>query len=101
MNWKLQDRVSFWVFFCDLYVSSDFPDHSTLCNFLIDLVNANMIEAVFDEITAQLEAPDLKIKGCKIVIFDTTVKLSEARPMTKPTKSEAKEVCADYARHQE
>ena len=91
---ELQDRVSFRLF-CGMYNASDFPDHSTLCNFRNDLVDAKMLEPVFDEINAQLEAQDLKIKEGSIVIVDATVIQSAARPMKKPKESEVQEVSAD------
>ena len=97
---ELQERVSFRVF-CDIYDLSDFPDHSTMRNFRNDLVKANMLETVFDEKTAKLEAQDLKIKGGRIVILDSTVIQSVARPMKKPTESEVQEVCADGSEQQE
>lgn len=53
-----------------MYDSSHFPNHSTLCNFRNDIVKANMLEAVFDEVTVQLEAQDLKITGESIVIIE-------------------------------
>ena len=91
---ELQDRVSFGVF-CEMYDSSDFPDHSPFCDFRNDLVKANMLEAVFDDITAQLEVQDLKIKGICIVNIDATIMQSAVRPMKKRTESEVQKVRSD------
>ena len=65
---ELQERLSFRVI-CDMYDSSNFPNHSTLCKFRNDLVKANMLEAVFDEITAFLEAKVSKKSVTGIIFF--------------------------------
>ena len=91
MEDELQDRVTFRVF-CGMYQDENFPDHSTLCNFRNDLVDADMLKVMFDEINAQLEVQNLKIYKGEIVILDSTLVQSATRPLKKSNEEETQEV---------
>ena len=83
-----------------MYQNEDFPDHSTLCNFRNELVDADMLEVMFDEINTQLEAQNLKIQKGKIVIVDATLVQSAARPLKKPNEEEMQEVSTEKGAEQ-
>lgn len=52
----LQLEIEEATFLRNYYDHSDFPEYLTLCNFRNDLLKARMLEAIFGEIMAQLEA---------------------------------------------
>ena len=76
---ELQDRVTFRVF-GGLYKDEDFLDHKILCDFGNDLVDADMLEVMFDEINALLEVQNIKIQNGNIVIVDAALVQGAARP---------------------
>lgn len=68
---KLQNQADFGIF-CGMYHNEDFPGHMTLCKFRNDLVDIGLLENVFNEINAQLEAGCLDVKNETIVVLDAT-----------------------------
>lgn len=77
MEEALYDRISF-TRFCGFSLSSDLPDHSTICRFRQELLKTNAYERLFNEINRQLASRDLLIK--EGVIVDATVVQSSRRP---------------------
>jgi transposase, IS5 family len=57
----LSDRVSFRRF-CGLSLEDATPDETTLCRFRLSLVEAGLGEALFAEVTRQLDAAGLMVK---------------------------------------
>ena len=83
----LQFRVDFMLF-CGLSITSPKPDHATLCRFRNDLVEAKLMDALFEEINRQLTEHQLMIEENEddLSIVDATVIKAAARPKTVETE---------------
>lgn len=77
MEEALYDRISF-VRFCGFSLSSDLPDHSTICRFRNRLLEVNAFEKIFEEINRQLENKNLLVKN--EVIVDAIIVESSRHP---------------------
>lgn len=80
----LFDRLSFQRF-CGLSLEDDIPDHSTIWRFRERLVQAGLVEKLFDELQRQLEARNVVVKQGTLI--DATLMQAAAR---RPLKSEGK-----------
>ena len=68
---ELQIRADFGIF-CGMYLNEDFPDHKTLRKFRNEIVAKGLLEDVFNEFNAQLDALNLEVDNGRIVILDAT-----------------------------
>lgn len=74
----LYDRLSFRRF-CGLSLEETVPDHTTLCRFRNRLVEAGVLEKLFDELDRQLDAAGLILR--KGTMLDATIiETQAARP---------------------
>lgn len=85
VEWQCRDRLSFRKF---LKVSrnQDIPDATTLVRFRQRLIQAGVMQAVFDAVTAQLEARQLLLKRGTLV--DATIVESARTPPPKTGSAE-------------
>jgi transposase, IS5 family len=80
MEEALYDKISF-IRFVGLSMTSDVPDHSTICRFRNELLRLELYEKLFQEINLQLEEKEILVK--KGAIVDATVIESSRRPRKK------------------
>ena len=73
----VNDRISFMKFL-DLSISSDIPDHSTICRFRNMLNDKKVFEKLFKEVNIQLEKLNLIVKTGAIV--DASIVSANRRP---------------------
>jgi len=78
----LKDRISF-IRFSGFSLSSDIPDHSTICRFRNSLLKKELYKKLLEEINTQLESKGFLLKTGAIV--DATVVESHCHPQ-KSTK---------------
>jgi len=83
MEEALYDRISF-LRFTGFSLSSELPDHSTICRFRNYLLEKNIYERLFYEINRQLEKKAWIVKSG--VIVDATIVESSRRPRKKVEK---------------
>lgn len=80
LEWQCRDRLSFRKFL-GVSRAEDIPDSTTLVRFRKRLILAGVMQAVFDEVTAQLEDQQLLLKRGTLV--DATIVESARKPPPK------------------
>lgn len=88
---KMEDALwhnLLFIRFVGLSVTSDVPDHSTICRFRNALVKLNLYEELFQEVQKQLEGQNLIVKK-GVVVDASLVKSSRRPPAKKKVKAEA------------
>jgi IS5 family transposase len=78
----LNVRIDFMLF-CDFDIEDNIPDETTICRFRNKLIEANLLEKLFQEINSQLEGLNLKVKKADMAIIDATIIESSCRPKNK------------------
>lgn len=76
---SLRVRLDF-LQFTGFTLGDHLPDETTFCRFRNKLIKQDKLEALFNEINAQLEAMGLKVKSADTAIVDATIIKSNARP---------------------
>ncbi|MGD9577735.1 MAG: transposase [Syntrophorhabdus sp.] len=66
--------------FAGFSVSSTLPDHSTICRFRNALLELNLLETLFEEISRQLEKQGILVKESNSAIVDAAIVESCRRP---------------------
>jgi len=75
----LRIRLNF-ILFTGFEVEAKVPDRSTLCRFKNILTNRRLDKILFEEINAQFESMNIKVRQAECAILDTTIIESPARP---------------------
>jgi IS5 family transposase len=75
----LKVRLDFMCF-TGFHLGGNLPDETTICRFRNKLIEQNKYEALFSEITRQIEGQGLKVKNASVAIVDATLITANARP---------------------
>jgi IS5 family transposase len=78
LEFRLGDSLAFGRF-VGLSLEDEVPDHTTLCRFRNRLVNARLLEKLFDELDRQLETAGLVLKQGSM-LDATLIEAASARP---------------------
>lgn len=97
LEFRLGDSVAFGRF-VGLSLEDEVPDHTTLCRFRNRLVNARLLERLFDELDRQLEAAGLVLKQ-GTMLDATLLEAATSRP-PKGREAEAGDPDAAFVKKQ-